>query len=291
MSVILASVVLVTGIAIQQDFIAENMKWRANREATLRKPEGWLTVAGLFWLDQGVNTLGTATGSKVLLPKGSGANGDSGYLVMKSKSVSIVPDPNSKILINGAETKTTTELKTDAEGKPDTVQIGSVTFRIIVRGKRTGVRLYDSNSIYMKEFSGCHWYPVNSSFRIKAKFTPYAPPKKASILNILGDTETVTLPGYVEFSINGKACRLDAQNEGDTLFFNFKDLTSGTLTYPPGRFLNTPKPVDGYVDLDFNHAVNPPCAYTAFATCPLPPKSNILNVRISAGELVHHPVK
>lgn len=289
MSIVLASIAVASGMMVQQQYLTESLKWRADREAALKKPQGWLSVAGLFWLAEGNNTVGTSAGTKVVLPASSGAPSGTGVITMTGKKISIKPSTGADIKVNGKSITDAVMLKSDADGSPDMVQIGSVFFMIIVRGKRTGVRLFDAKSISMKEFSGCHWYPVNNAFRVKAKFVPYSPPKKANIMNVLGDVDVVSLPGYVEFTIDGKACRLDAQDEGDTLFFNFKDMTSGTITYPPGRFLNVPKPVDGVVDLDFNKAVNPPCAFTAFATCPLPPKSNILNVRISAGELNHHP--
>ena len=288
---LLASLVACSGSMVQNDFLIQSMKWRAERESTLKKPEGWLTVAGLFWLNEGENSLGSALGNKVVLPPSSTTSSSVGILTLMGKKVTLTVSAGQSVKVGDEAVSAPVVLKTDADGKPDTIHVGGVTFRIIVRGKRIGVRLYDSNSRYMREFSGCHWYPVNEAFRFKAKYTSYVPARKAQILNILGDIETVVVPGFVEFSVNGKPCRLDAQIEGDTLFFNFKDRTSGTITYPPGRFLNTPKPVDGFVDLDFNRAVNPPCAFTAFATCPLPPKSNILDVRISAGELTHHPAK
>ncbi len=291
MSIILASLALVTGSVVQQEFLSESLKWRAERVATLKKPEGWLTVAGLFWLSEGENSLGTRTGSKVLIPGTSGAASDIGSIVITKRKASLKVIDGVAVKVNGEVVHGAIAIKTDGEGAPDTIAVGSVTFKIIVRGKRIGVRLFDSNSIYMKEFNGCHWYPVSAAYRVKGKFVAYTPPKKVNILNILGDIEPTNVPGYVEFTLNGKACRLDAQDEGNTLFFNFKDMTSGTITYPPGRFLNVPKPVNGVVDMDFNKAVNPPCAFTAFATCPLPPQSNILKIRVSAGELIHHPAK
>jgi uncharacterized protein (DUF1684 family) len=103
--------------------------------------------------------------------------------------------------------------------------------------------------------------------------------------NILGETENEASPGYVEFTLNGHIYRLDPVTEDGTLFFIFKDLTAGKETYPPGRFLNTPMPVNGEVTLDFNKAYNPPCAFTPYATCPLPPPQNILAIRLEAGEL------
>jgi len=272
----------------QPDYKADLTQWRKDAEARLLKPEGWLTVAGLFWLSEGENSLGTKTGGAVELPIHSGAASEVGKLLRNGKKVSLEVHEGVDVKVNG-QAGTHFDLKTDAEGRPDTVQVGTVSFRIIVRGERVGVRLYDSGSKAVKEFKGRHWYPVKPEYQIKAKFVPYEPAKTFQILNILGDTELATVPGYVEFSLQGKTYRLDAQDEGDTLFFNFKDSTSGKDTYPAGRFLNTPKASNGVVLLDFNKAVNPPCAFTAFATCPLPPQSNILKVAIPAGELTHHP--
>ncbi len=124
---------------------------------------------------------------------------------------------------------------------------------------------------------------------MKARYVTHKAGTTIPITNVLGDTAPAPNPGYVEFRFHGQTCRLEAIDEGDTLFFNFQDGTSGKETYPAGRFLNTPLPKDGFVTLDFNRAVNPPCAYTAFATCPLPPKGNVLKVRMTAGEKTHHP--
>jgi uncharacterized protein (DUF1684 family) len=170
------------------------------------------------------------------------------------------------------------------------VQVGDLKFRIIERGGRIGVRLYDPHAATVTEFKGLHWFEPSDKYVITAKFTPYLPHKEIRITNILGDTAPVGSPGYVTFSIDGKEYRLDAESEGDGLFFNFKDLTNGKTTYAAGRFLNTEKAKDGVVTIDFNRATNPPCAYTAYATCPLAPKSNYLPVAIPAGEqfLGHH---
>lgn len=271
------------------DYQTDLAQWRKDVETNLSKPGGWLTVAGLFWLEEGENTLGSKPGSKVLLPSYSGSSAEAGVLTRHAKKVSLDAKPGAEITVNG-QAGTHFDLASDADGRPDSVQIGTVSFRIIVRGKRVGVRLFDSNCKAVKEFKGRHWYPAKPEFLIKAKFVPYNPPKTVQILNVLGDTEPAKVPGYVEFTVKGKKVRLDAQDEGDTLFFNFRDTTSGKETYPAGRFLNTPRPVNGEVTLDFNRAVNPPCAFTAYATCPLPPRSNILKVAIPAGELTHHPV-
>ncbi|MEI7986951.1 MAG: DUF1684 domain-containing protein, partial [Armatimonadota bacterium] len=206
--IVLASISLLALGGLPQDtYLSQILKWRSQTEANLKRPEGWLTVAGLFWLSEGENTMGTKSGSRIALPAGSGGADQVGTVTLSGKKVTLNNWSGAAVQVNGSPVTGSVELKSDISGKPDTVQIGTISFRVIVRGKRTGIRLFDSNSRGMKEFSGCHWYPVNSGFRFKAKFTPYTPPKKVSILNVLGDNETVSLPGYVEFYVNGKACR------------------------------------------------------------------------------------
>jgi hypothetical protein len=164
-----------------------------------------------------------------------------------------------------------------------------VTFTIIERGKRIGVRVYDPQSKAQRSFKGLHWYPVDPGAVVKAQFVSYDPPKPATITNVLGDTSPTTIPGYLTFKVNGVDCKLDAQDGGDTLFLNFTDKTTGKTTYGAGRFLDAPKPdKDGVVMIDFNKATCPPCAYTSFATCPLPPAGNSLPIELKAGEKKFH---
>jgi uncharacterized protein len=156
---------------------------------------------------------------------------------------------------------------------------------VIQRGKRFGIRLRDRNSEMRKNFTEIKYFPISEAYRVKARFVPSNPPKMISVPNILGETSDEPSPGYAEFTLRGHACRLTPVTEGDQLFFIFKDLTSGKETYPPGRFLYTDMPKNGEVVLDFNKAYNPPCAFTPYATCPLPPAENRLPIRIEAGEL------
>ncbi len=156
---------------------------------------------------------------------------------------------------------------------------------MIQRGQRIGIRLRDTNSKMRREFTGRKWYPLKPEFRLEAKWAPYNPPKPIKVPNILGDTNDDKSPGYAEFKLGGKTYRLEAVGVGPGLFFVFRDGTSGKETYGGGRFLDADKPEAGKVILDFNKATNPPCAFTPYATCPLPPRQNRLPVRIEAGEL------
>jgi len=179
------------------------------------------------------------------------------------------------------------ELHSDKGGKPDVLAIGPVSVYVIERGGRHALRVKDSESAQRRSFRGLEWYPVREDLRIRARFTPYDPPKKIPIANVLNTVEPMPSPGYVTFHLGGRQLRLDPvleEPDAKELFFIFKDTTAGKDTYPAGRFLYAEMPKDGQVVLDFNKAYSPPCAFTSFATCPLPPRQNRLDVRIEAGE-------
>jgi uncharacterized protein len=163
------------------------------------------------------------------------------------------------------------------------VRAGSISFFVIKRGDRLGIRVKDSASSVRKNFQGLKFFPISPEFRFQAKFIPNV--KKIPILNVLGQTDLEESPGIVEFTCRGQQYRLRPIYEGKTLFFLFKDPTNKTQTYPAGRMLNTPLPVNGTVDLDFNKSYNPPCTFTPYATCPLPPRENTVAVPIEAGEM------
>ncbi len=257
--------------------------WRAQQEADLKASEGWLSVAGLYWIKEGDTTVGSAEGSGVRLP--SEVPAVVGTLTRTGGHVSLTLKDGVSATVNG-KAFTTADLHSDSER----VVVGGLTFVMIQRGDRVGIRLFDRNCQGFKEFTGQKWFVPNLKYVVTAKFTPYMPEKMVGITNVIGDTQMVPIVGYLDFRIDGKACRVDAQGTGSGLFINFRDATTGQSTYPAGRFLDTPKPdKSGNVVLDFNKATNPPCAFTAFATCPLPPKSNYLTVMIPAGEKTHHP--
>lgn len=280
---VLALALLLVTEANDSSYQAEIQKWRHAREASLTADSGWLTVVGLFWLKEGKNTVGTEGGNDFVLPKGS-APGSLGVFEFQGQRIFFQAAPGVSVTVNG-KPATSAALKPDTSGSPDIVRTNDLTMFVIQRGSRHGIRLKDKNSELRKNFTGVKYFPVKEEYRGRAKFVPYDPPKMITVPNILGDSEEEASPGSVVFTLNGKECRLDPVSEDDGLFFIFKDLTSGKETYPPGRFLTTEKPKNGAVILDFNKAYNPPCAFTPFATCPLPPKQNHLPIRIEAGEL------
>jgi uncharacterized protein (DUF1684 family) len=247
--------------------------WQKHRDAGLRSEKGWLTLVGLFWLKSGDNTIGSAPDSDFVLPKSAPAQ--VGRLRLANDKVTFVQP-------SGAQRDLSYE-----ESKPDVVNAGTVSFLVIKRGDRFGIRARDSASPALKNFEGMSYFPINPAMRFEAKLVPDV--KKIPILNVLGQTEMEESPGMVEFAREGHTYSLrpiyeDTAN-GKTLFFLFKDLTNKTATYQAGRMLNVPLPVGGKVDLDFNRAYNPPCTFTPYATCPLPPKENHLPFAVDAGEL------
>jgi len=256
--------------------------WRREREARLKAEDGWLTVVGLFWLKEGSNTVGTDPHSDIVLPQGS-APASVGEFVFEKGEVRFVSAAGVPATVNGKPAGSA-RMKPDTSGSPDLLRINSLTMFVIQRGRRTGIRLKDSNSAARRTFTGLEYFPIRERYRVKARYQPYDSPRKITIPNVLGEASEEVSPGYVEFILEGKRCRLEPMLEGDQLFFIFKDRTAARETYPAGRFLYAGLPKGGEVILDFNKAINPPCAFTPYATCPLPPRQNHLAVRIEAGE-------
>ncbi len=255
--------------------------WRAQRLDELKKDDGWLTLAGLSWLKDGPNRCGSDAAADVILPAES-APANVGLFDFHDGKATFTAAPGVIANLNGKSSPPAI-LQTDDKGAPDIITIGSVSMLVIKRGDRYGIRVKDTRSKSRREFRGLHWYPVKPAYLVTAKFV--AAPAELMVPNVLGHVDKMPSPGYVTFELNGSQIRLDPTVEGDALFFVFKDLTSGKGTYGAGRFLHTPLPKNGKVLLDFNEAYNPPCAFTPFATCPLPPKNNRLKIAIEAGEL------
>jgi uncharacterized protein (DUF1684 family) len=258
--------------------------WRAQREATLRSEDGWLAVAGLFWLRAGENRLGVAAENEIVLPAGS-APAHAGALTLKDGRVFVRLEPGVAATVGGLPVSER-ELRPDEPGPADVLGLGRLRLTIIERSGRHGLRVKDPENARRRAFTGLRWYPVDASYRVQGRFVPAAGKRTVAVPNVLGDLLEMPSPGHVEFTLHGRALRLDpVLEEGSAeLFFIFRDSTAGKETYGAGRFLYANPPAGGTVTLDFNRAYSPPCAYTDFATCPLPPKQNRLSVAIAAGE-------
>jgi len=177
------------------------------------------------------------------------------------------------------------DLVSDEKGKPTEIRTGTQTFYLIKREERSGIRVKDSNSEARRNFKGLHWFPVDESYKVAARLEAFPEPKEVMVPNVLGGKFKMKSPGILKFSLKGKEYQLQPVDEGDgALFMIFRDTSSENETYKSGRFLYAEKPVNGEAVLDFNKAENPPCAFTPYATCPLPPPGNSLEVEIKAGE-------
>jgi uncharacterized protein (DUF1684 family) len=263
---------------------AEIENWRSNHEAELRAEDGWLTLAGLFWLKEGVNTVGRGDGYDIELTDNFKQDKFGEIEFHDGKAVLTVA-PGVDAAVDG-KPATNIELLSDDPGPATKVTTGSQTFYLIKREEnKFGIRLKDSDSPERRDFNGEHWFPVETSYRVNASFEPFDSPQEIEVPNVLGGTFKMKSPGIVRFKLHGKDLALQPVIEDEkTLFFIFKDATSKGETYGAGRFLYTENPVDGQLILDFNKAENPPCAFTIFATCPLPPSQNRLDIDIKAGE-------
>lgn len=268
---------------VTRDYTSELLAQRAKRHELLLADRGWLTVAGLFWLHEGVNSLGADPTSTVILP-GIDMPAHAGAIEVQPGALLLRVAPGVVMTHNGAAVHELL-LHHDMTAHPDYVTIGALSLLVLKRGARYAIRLFDSANPARQTFPGLCWYPVDPALRIEARYEPHEPPRTLAIDNVVGDTILSSNPGAVYFTLAGHACCLEAEGRGSKLFFNFRDLTNRDTTYPAGRFLYTNVPVDGKVMLDFNQATNPYCAYTPHATCPLPPPPNRLPVRIEAGEM------
>lgn len=273
--------------AVPEDYRKQIETFRQERNDGLKKEDGWLTLVGLFWLKPGENKLGSDPGDAVILPEGK-APALAGVMTREGDKVHLTVEPGVALTADGKEIKPGPpgiDLQVDASGKPTLLELGSLNFYVIKRSDRLGVRIKDKQSPLRASFKGLDNYPIRPEWRIVARFEPYKD-KKIAIANIVGQVDDNPSPGAVVFDWQGKTYRIDALEgspEGG-LFLVFGDQTNGKETYGAGRFLDTDPPKDGKVVVDFNTAYNPPCAFTSFATCPLPPAQNKLAVAIEAGE-------
>lgn len=262
----------ITLIGADSTYQRQIAQWRAEREAKLKADDGWLTVVGLHWLHEGVNTVGSDPNADAPLPSSVPAR--VGTITLSKGKAHFKP--------SGGVPLKEMDLKTDVTPQYDRLALGRVKFFVIERETRFGVRVKDNDSEARKKFTGLRWYPVDPAWNIKAKFIPS--PHQVSFDTEVGVKEKDDSPGYVTFTRGGRVYKMEAVKEDDDLWFVFRDLTSGKTTYGASRFLYTPFPKDGFVEMDFNKAENPPCMFTDYATCPLPTPQNRLQLAVTAGE-------
>ena len=258
----------------------EIRKWRHEQETRLRSETGWLTVVGLEWLQAGENPIGSGAENRVHLPKS--APETLGSILLEDDKTRIRFAKVDGVTLEGRSIEENQIYDLDEHVE---VKIGSITFFRITRKNGVGIRVRDSQAEARKNFHGRVWFEPQSDFVVEARWQELEEKKILKVPDILGNENDEIAAGRASFTIEGKACELYPIRQGDSLFFVFKDQTSGKETYGAGRFLYTGFPENGKLTLDFNRAVNPPCAFTDFATCPIPAKENRLAVAIAAGEL------
>ena len=267
------------------DITAATRAWQEGRLKQLQSDDGWLTLVGLGWLQEGPNSAGSDGKAAVVFPED--APKDVGTFVRSRSKVTFQPAAGVSVTRAG-KPFSGGAVQTDEEGRaePDVDQVGRFRFQLIARGSRVGVRIKDPDARARKEFKGIPAFPPSAHWRIVARWEPANPPTEIAVPNVLGEVDRSPSPGTAVLTVDGKEYRLTpVLEEGSPdLFFVFGDETNRTETYGAGRFLYAAPAKDGTVVLDFNRAYNPPCAFSAFATCPLPPKQNRLALRVEAGE-------
>ena len=259
------------------------IKWRQEVDTNLRRENGWLALAGLFWLRKDINLIGSDPESDILLPKRAPRR--LGTFEFDGNNVMLEVESDVPVEVNGVPTKSAL-LDADQEDVPSFITFNDIRMVVLRRSKGVGIRLWDNSREERRTFPSREWYPVKESFRIPATYTRYETPKIVKMPDILGAILDEPMQGFVSFELNGKKHELIVEELPDRrLFIQFMDLTNSHPTYPSGRYHYTDAHENGKVFIDFNKAYSPPCAFTDYATCTFPPQENHLNVAIEAGEI------
>ncbi len=283
---LVAGSVTATGVAGSGDDASYTQTieaWRGQRVERLRRPDGWLSLIGLHWLKDGTNRVGSAKDNDLVLAQGPA---HLGVVTLADGKVRIALDPASGASIAGSAAKEG-ELADDSHDNPGKVVFGTANFVVIDRSGRKALRVKDSEAPTRTQFLGIDYFDIDPSWRVEAKWITFDPPRELEVPTVIGTVEKYPVPGKAVFQRDGKTFELLPVIEvpGDQeLFLIFADRTSGKETYGAARFLYAPMPVNGRIVLDFNRAYNPPCAFTPYATCPLAPPENRLDLRVTAGE-------
>lgn len=266
-----------------EEYVKGILKWRQEVDANLRRENGWLALAGLYWLRRGTNLIGSDPDSDILLP--GRAPSRLGTFDFDGDTVRLNVENNTAVEVNGTATQQAL-LDADQEDVPSFVTFEDMRMVVVRRSKGVGIRVWDSRREERRSFPSRQWYPVKEEFRLPATFTRYETPRIVKMPDILGAILDEPMQGFVSFELGGKKHELMVEELPDSrLFVQFMDLTNGDPTYPSGRYHYTEAHEDGKVFIDFNKAYSPPCAFTEFATCTFPPQENHLNVAVEAGEI------
>lgn len=270
--------------AAPADYAAQVEAKRAERVQRLTRPDGWLTLIGLHFLPAGESTLGHAGDNVVKLAAGPARVGT--VTLGADGEVTLAVADGVAISVGGKAVRLVALGDGRGEDQPVIARVGPVSFYVIDRGGKKALRVKDSAAAARTHFLGLDYFPLDPSWRVEAEWVPFTPARRVTIHNLIGQAELARVPGKAVFARAGRTFELQPMQDGpgDELFFVISDATSGGETYAAARFVYAAPPRDGKVVLDFNLAVNPPCAFTAFATCPLPPKENRLPVAVRAGE-------
>lgn len=256
-------------------------QWDSMRLQNLKSAEGWLNLAGMYWLQEGESTLGSDSVNNLVFPRGPERIGS---LFLENEKVRFTAEEGIEIFADTAIVKQI-ELVSDMEGRPVKLEVDSLAFFIIKRGSRIGVRLRDYLNPKIDALQSIDRFPPDKNWIIQAKFIKNTEGLTISIPDVLGDVAVDTIPGILEFEFQKNTYRLYPTGSEQRMFLVFGDDTNALETYGAGRFLSVAGPDSlGIVIIDFNKAYNPPCAFSEFATCPLPPKVNILPFKVLAGE-------
>jgi len=267
-----------------QSYIKEIEEYRSILDRQLRAPDGWLTLAGLHWLNNGINSVGSAMNSTVTLPPYS-APQEVGHFFLEHGIVYFQACDVVEVHIDGIPVKGKHPLQSDETHNPSILTLGDLTFFVIQRGDRIGVRVKQVSHPNRLNFQGRVWWPVDEIYRVKATVKRYDPPKIVEFPDVIGGINETVMDCALEFDLGGQTYSLDAETMSNGKFYIiFHDQSCGKGSYPAGRFLKTEDPQSESVIIDFNKAYNPPCAFTPFATCFLPPRQNYLDTSIQAGE-------
>lgn len=294
---LIALILPALGLPQETGWQKENSAWRTQHTADLLKPDGWLSLVGLEWLETGDNSVGSASGNKIHLASGPA---HLAVLHLEGETVTLNPPEEgfpSDFLVSGAQAKSQSlRAEPNKDKESPRLTIGTLSMYVIRREKRFALRVKDAHSPAIAGFHELKWYAPNPAYRVTAKWIPYLPQKTVTLATLIGTNYDQPVPGAAEFILSGKAFHLEPVLEDPTvakLFFILRDKTSTTTTYGACRFLYTGFPTNGLdkpgeLVLDFNRLENPPCAYTPYSTCPLPPPGNQLPIALPVGERRYH---